>query len=67
MTNIHRITNYIVSLKEMFPNRTVIDLIFDAQRFRGPSMRDARDTRMTDEEIADCLEFYWKAKRKDAA
>lgn len=67
MTDIHRITNYLVSLKEMFPDRPVIDLIFDAQRFREPSMRQAYDTRMTDTEIADCLEFYWRAKKKDAA
>ena len=67
MENTRRICRYITELKTMFPDRTVLDLIFDSQKFREPTLRYDRETRMTDTQIADNLEFYWNARRKDAA
>lgn len=67
MNTTERICNSITELKTMFPDRTVLDLIFDAERFKEPTLRYDRETRMTDTQIADNLEFYLNMRRKDAA
>ena len=57
------IMNYLADLKEVFPDKNLIDIIYDAYEFREPSVRGAR-VKMTDDNILSNVKFYHKAKVK---
>lgn len=59
------IMNMLADLKKVFPDKNLVDLIYDARRFREPTIVDARVSRMTDEDILTNVKFYHKAKVKD--
>jgi len=58
------VMNYIADLKEVFPDKSIIDIIYDAYRFREPTVADAR-IRMNDDTILNNIKFYHNAKVKN--
>lgn len=57
------IMNLLADLKEVFPDKSLVDIIYAAYEFREPSVRGQR-LKMTDDTILSNVKFYHKAKVK---
>ena len=57
------IMNMLADLKEVFPDKNLIDIIYDAYEFREPTLRSSR-LKMTDDNILANVKFYHKAMIK---
>lgn len=56
--NIHKIMNHIIMLSRIYPDRTVVDLIYDAKDLINPLRRG----KMTNTEILRYLAKFHKVK-----